>query len=333
VRIPLLAPLAAFACGVWAARLAAFDSNQALTAAAALAGLGVLGLRAPGWRVGLTALVCAFGLAGLGVGSFEAPLRADRVDLVLRDELSPEYRTVRLSGWVRRPPEALDYGEQFVLEAEAVYAGDAVSGGILVTADRQPEDPALELAYGTRLEFLAQVRTLRNYGNPGAFDRVGWLAEQGVYLTAAMRRGTPLLIGEGQSGGWLEARLWDLRLEARRRFDRLAARLGPEHTASAEIVRAMTLSESRGLDEQTKSRFELSGAYHVLVISGMHVGLLAALAIGLIRALGLPMGWAWSTGAVVAFGDALLLDSQLPVSRAAWMLAAYLTASAVYRRR
>jgi hypothetical protein len=98
VRIPLLAPLAAFACGVWAARLAAFDSNQALTAAAALAGLGVLGLRAPGWRVGLTALVCAFGLAGLGVGSFEAPLRADRVDLVLRDELSPEYRTVRLSG-------------------------------------------------------------------------------------------------------------------------------------------------------------------------------------------------------------------------------------------
>ncbi|MDA1237214.1 MAG: ComEC/Rec2 family competence protein, partial [Acidobacteria bacterium] len=102
---------------------------------------------------------------------------------------------------------------------------------------------------------------------------------------------------------------------------------------NAAIVRAMTLGESRGLDEETRSRFELSGAYHVLVVSGMHVGLLAALAIGLIRALGLPMGLAWSTGAAVAFGYALLLDSQLPVSRAAWMLAAYLTASAVYRRR
>ena len=67
MRIPLLAPLAACACGVWAARLAAIDSNQALTAAAALAGLGVLGLRAPGWRAGLTALACAFGLAGVGV--------------------------------------------------------------------------------------------------------------------------------------------------------------------------------------------------------------------------------------------------------------------------
>jgi competence protein ComEC len=61
--------------------------------------------------------------------------------------------------------------------------------------------------------------------------------------------------------------------------------------------------------------------------------LLAALAIGLIRAVGLPMGLAWSMGAATAFGYALLLDSQLPVSRAAWMLAAYLTASAVYRRR
>jgi competence protein ComEC len=47
----------------------------------------------------------------------------------------------------------------------------------------------------------------------------------------------------------------------------------------------------------------------------------------------LPIGLAWSLGAATAFGYALLLDSQLPVSRAAWMLAAYLTASAVYRRR
>src|SRR5690606_9487436 len=88
-----------------------------------------------------------------------------------------------------------------------------------------------------------------------------------------------------------------------------------------------------GLDGETRSQFELSGAYHVLVVSGMHVGLLAALAIGLIRGVGLPVGLAWFAGAVTAFSYALLLDSQLPVSRAAWMLAAYLAASALYRRR
>ena len=333
MRIPLLAPLAAFACGGWAARLAAIDSNQAVTAAAALAGLGVLGLRAPGWRAGLTALACAFGLAGVGVGGFEPPVRSDRVDLVLQDDLSPEYRTVRLSGWVRRPPELLDYGDQFVLEAESVYAGEAVSGGILVTVQREPQDLPLQLAYGTPLEFLAQVRTVRNYGNPGAFDRVGWLSSKGVYLTASVRRGTPLLAGEGRCGGWLEGRLWALRLAARRRFDQLEARLDSQSSPNAAIVRAMTLGESRGLDKQTKSQFQLSGTYHVLVVSGMHVGLLAGLAIALIRAPGLPIGLAWATGAAVGFGYALLLDSQLPVSRAAWMLAAYLTASAFYRRR
>jgi len=272
VRIPLLAPLAAFACGVWAARLAAFDSNQAFTAAAALAGLGLLGLRAPHWRVGLTALACAFGLIGAGLGSREEPPPPNRVDLVLQDQLSPDYRTVRLSGWVRRPPEALDYGDQFVLQAASVHHGAAATGGILVTVDRRPEDMPLELAYRTQLEFLAQVRTVRNYGNPGAFDRVAWLAAQRIYLTAAVRRRTPLLAAEGRAGSWLEARLWALRMAARRQFDQLEARLGPKGAANAAIVRAMTLGESRGLDERTKSQFELSGAYHVLVVSGMHVG-------------------------------------------------------------
>ena len=219
VRIPLFAPLAAFACGVWAARLVAFDSSQAFAAAAALAGLGLLGLRAPNWRAGLTALACAFGLTGVAVGSIEQPSRADRVDLALRDALTPGYRTVRLSGWVRRPPEALDYGDQFVLEAESIHRGDAATGGILVTVDRRPEDPPLQLSYGTPLEFLVQVRNVRNYGNPGAFDRVGRLAAQGIYLRAAVRRGTPLLVGEGQRGGWFEARSWVLRTAARRRFD------------------------------------------------------------------------------------------------------------------
>ncbi len=333
MRIPLLAPLAAFACGIWAARLVAFDSNQAFAAAAALAGLGLIGLWAPSWRAGLTALVFAFGLTGLAAGSLEQPLPADRIDLALRDKLTPEQRTIRLGGWVRRPPEALDYGDQFVLEAKSVFEGRRTSGGILVTVDRGPDDPPLALDYGTPLEFLAQVRTVRNYGNPGAFDRVGWLASQGVYLTASVRAGTPLLAGEGRRGGWFEACMWTIRLALRKRFDQLEARLGSQGGRDAEIVRAMTLGEARGLDNETKSQFQMSGAYHVLVVSGMNVGLLAMLVIGLIRAVGLPIGLAWSMGAATAFGYALLLDSQLPVSRAAWMLAAYLTASAVYRRR
>lgn len=333
MRIPLLAPLAAFACGVWAARFVAFDSNQAFAAAAALAGLGLLGLWAPHWRAGLAALTLAFGMTGAAAGVLEPPVRADRVDLALRDALTPEYCTVRLSGWVRRPPEPLDYGDQFVLEAESVERGDAATGGVLVTVARLAEEPPLELPYGTPVEFLAQVRTVRNYGNPGAFDRVGWLAEQGIYLTATVRRQTPLLLGEQQRGGWLEARLWELRTAARQRFDRLEERLDPAGARNAAIVRAMTLGETRGLDGETKSEFERSGTYHVLVVSGMHVALLAGLAMALIRAVGLPMALAWSLGAATAFGYALLLDSQLPVSRAAWMLAAYLTASAVYRRR
>jgi competence protein ComEC len=332
VRIPLLAPLAAFALGVWTARLAALHSHHTFIAAVALIVVGLLSLRALSWRHGIAALLGAFSMLGVTLGSVESPSRPDRVNLVVQENRYDDM-SVRLVGWVRRPPETLGNVERFVLEVDSVYRGEPVSGGILTTVYRRPEDPALELAYGTAVEFLARVRHPRNYGNPGAFDRVGWLAEQGIYLTATVRPRTPLLTSDEPRGGWLAARLWKLRGAARRRLDRLAVRAGLDGTPGAAIIAAMTLGDRRGLDAETRSRFERSGAYHVLVVSGMHVGLLAALVIGLVRATGLSIRIAWASGAAVAFGYALLLGADLPVSRAAWMLSAYLAASAVYRRR
>ncbi len=333
MRIPLFAPLAAYAVGVWTARLAAFDPRHALIAAAALIGIGFIGLRAPNWRPGLAALLCAGLMLGIAFASMEPTVRLDRVDQILQNDLAVEEFPVRMVGWVQSPPEPLGDADRFVLEVESVYRGTLASGRVLTTVYRRSEDPPLDLAYGTHVEFLARVRPPRNYGNPGAFDRVGWLAEQGIYLTATVRPRTPLMVSVAKRGGWLEAQLWKLRLAARGRLDRLEVLAGREENASAAIVRAMTLGESRGVDPETRSQFERSGAYHVLVVSGLHVGLLAALAIGLVRATGVSIRLAWVTGATVAFGYALLLGSDLPVSRAAWMLAAYLAASAVYRRR
>jgi competence protein ComEC len=329
----LLAPLAAYAVGVWAARHAAFHSHHALIAAVALIGIVLLGLRLPRVRWAIAALLGTFLMLGVALGNLELPIDADRVDLRLAEGSDRNDVPVRLVGWVRRPPETVGDAERFVLETESVFRGEMVSGGVLATVYRYPEDPPLELRYGTQVEFLARVRHPRNFGNPGAFDRVAWLAEQGVYLTATVRPRAPLLVSRMQRGGWWAGRLWAIRLAARRRLGQLQDRAGYEDGGGAAIVAAMTLGDQRGLDASTRSQFERSGTYHVLVVSGMHVGLLAALAIGLVRATGLSIRIAWAFGAVVAFGYAVLLGAELPVSRAAWMLAAYLAASALYRRR
>lgn len=333
MRIPLLAPLAAYAVGVWAARHAAIHSHHALIAAVALIGIGLLGLRLPRARWGLTALLGAMLALGISLGEWESPVAPDRVDLRLEQGDDGADIPVRLMGWVRRPPETVGGAERFVLETEAVFRGEKVSGGVLVTVYRYPDDPPLQLQYGTEVEFLARVRHPRNFGNPGAFDRVAWLADQGVYLTATVRPRTPLLKSGAQRGTWLSARLWAVRLAARRRLGQLQDRAGYENGRGAAIVAAMTLGDQRELDASTRSEFERSGTYHVLVVSGMHVGLLAALAIGLVRVTGLSIRFAWAFGAAFAFAYALLLGAELPVSRAAWMLAAYLAASALYRRR
>ena len=96
MRIPLFAPLAAYAIGVWTARLAAFDPRHALIAAAALIGIGFIGLRAPSWRPGLAALLCAGLMLGIAFASIEPTVRPDRIDQILQNGLAVEEFPVRL---------------------------------------------------------------------------------------------------------------------------------------------------------------------------------------------------------------------------------------------
>jgi len=63
------------------------------------------------------------------------------------------------------------------------------------------------------------------------------------------------------------------------------------------ILRALLLGERTGLTQQTRQDFQRTGAYHALVISGLHVG------------------------------------AALPVMRAAWMCSAYLVSGLVCRQR
>ncbi len=325
----MVAPLAAVAAGALAARFVALDFPVWLAVALALGLAACLGLAlsrsAPGAALCLTALVAC------GAGAVVLPDSPDphRIDRLLNGlDLSIP---VRLGGWVRRPPEALVDADQFILEVEQALDQASASGGVLVTVRRGPDEPPLELHYGQRIELLARARELRNYETPGAFDRVGFENRLGLFLRASVRPFTPIHRLEGVRGSRFEALMWGWRRELTRRFDRLSAAVADRQ--SAELVRAMTLGENRGIDPHTRADFERTGAYHVLVVSGLHVGLLAGIAIGVVRLFGAPRWLAGSVGALAAWAYALLLDTALPVTRAAAMLTFYVGALAVYRER
>jgi competence protein ComEC len=208
--------------------------------------------------------------------------------------------------------------------------------GIRLTLYPAPEDEdsAEEAApaeqpiylYGQRLRFTTRLRLPRNFGNPGALDYRAVLAGQGIAAQASSRadRVEPL---SGFSGSRFE--LW--RSEAHRGLRRrLTALWGKEDGA---LLAAMLIGERTFLDRQTRLNFQRTGAYHILVVSGMNVGILAFVVFWVLRRLRLGELWAMGATLVLAAAYAYLCEGGIPILRATLMLGLYLGARLVYRDR
>ncbi len=70
------------------------------------------------------------------------------------------------------------------------------------------------------------------------------------------------------------------------RLGRLIDEAGFGDPRSAALLRALMTGERSGLDRETVSAFRLSGASHLLALSGLHMGIIAALIRGLLSILG-----------------------------------------------
>jgi len=349
MKQPLVAPLAALAAGIWAAQFAEFTLWETLLSVGLLAALALAALRLRAGLTGAAACLCGFFLTGALLASLPRP--GDPLDdpilitRVLEREQADLDDPIRLRGWVREPPEDLGDADRLVLETESIFRDTPARGGVRVTVNRLPGAPPLRLVYGQRVEFLARLRRLRNFQNPGGFDFVAYLNGRGIFATAAVRPGVPILSLEGRQGGRLESVVWTARLWARARFSSLAARPAvPEDPAwSSEegaarsnargILGAMLLGETDGLDRQVTTDFQRTGTYHVLVVSGLQVGLLAFVLLRFLHLIGVPRGIASAATILLVTAYSLLVGAGTPVLRSAWMLAAYLVTILVYRQR
>ena len=333
VRHPLVAPLAALALGIVAAQFAFFSFQETLLSTLLLGLLAWVGLHHDAVRPGAVACLAGFLIAGAMLGSRRPPPDPLVITNVVQTADADLNDPVRLRGFVREPTEALDTADRFVLEVESVFANTPARGGVRVNVYRGSDDPPLELPYGRRVELLARLRELRNFNNPGSFDRVAYLNRRGIHLTASVRARTPIHTLGGQGGGRWQSWIWQVRTAAGKRLEVLLSQAQADDSPPAAILRAMLLGDRSTLDGETTTDFQRTGAYHALVISGLHVGVLALVISFLLRlVLVPPVGRALVTALAVA-AYAALVGASLPVSRAAWMLSAYLAAGLLYRQR
>ena len=182
------------------------------------------------------------------------------------------------------------------------------------------------LTYGARLRILAKLRPARNYRNPGAFDYAGYLRENGISVLGSAEA-TDVQRLPGFSGSRIQ--LWRTRVHAS--IVAKIHQLWP--AAQASLMDAMVLGEESFLRNATRTEYQRSGTYHVLVVSGMNLSILAFAIFWALRQVRVDPAVAAITTVVVSFGYAFVVGVGPPVWRAALMLATYLGARLLYRGR
>jgi competence protein ComEC len=188
------------------------------------------------------------------------------------------------------------------------------------------ESPLPVYTYGERLQITAKLRGPRNYGNPGSLDLVGYLASQGIRLTGSARA-SDVQVLSGFSGSRIG--LW--RSKARRSVLNHIQELWPGEPGA--LMQAMLIGGRAFFARELKTNFQRTGTYHILVVSGINVGILAFAFFWALRWL--PMGETAATILTILFsgGYAFLADLGPPIVRATITLSIYLLTRLLFRDR
>jgi competence protein ComEC len=254
---PILIPALALAAGASLAPLAP-DTSMVL-----LAALSVLGL-ALRRRTGVV-------LACLAVGALAGRLHPGPADSLAGLDLErPVTARVRLTGHAT-PEAATDPGEDSgwsvpteLLRAEQGAAVAAPELPLLLRLPGAEPPPSL----GATLRVRGEIRRSSGYANREPIPPGPW----------RMRLKSRLLMEVEAPPGWAAA----LSASLRRRADIAFRAAGPE-SAGKGLARALVLGDVGGMPETWKRGLRVTGLYHLLSVSGVHVAIVA----GVIWRLGL----------------------------------------------
>ncbi|MFZ0799039.1 MAG: ComEC/Rec2 family competence protein [Terriglobales bacterium] len=271
-----------------------------------------------GRTVALTARVIREGYAqAAGPRSIRESIDVETEAIASQSQSWPVQAGVRLTIY-----ERVDNSE--AMERRASSPGLGAAEGANGTGET-PVAP-LGLTYGTRLRIGAKLHPARNYRNPGAFDYEGYLRDNGISVLGSAEA-TDIERLPGFSGNRVE--LWRTRVHSS-----IVAKIHQLWPASqASLMDAMILGEESFLRNATRTEYQRSGTYHVLVVSGMNLSILAFAIFWTLRQFRVDPAVAAITTVVVSFAYAFVVGVGPPVWRAALMLATYLGARLLYRER
>ncbi|MCC6537265.1 MAG: DNA internalization-related competence protein ComEC/Rec2 [Bryobacterales bacterium] len=317
LRDPLVPVFLALAGGVVAARLTPAPPVHALTAPlaggfvllAACAAARWRCLPRAAWAAGLAALLCL----GVALETYRRPGPPPVIEF-------EQGETLTLAGCVVEPVAQSPDREQMVVEL-------AAGARVRVNWYLKEGESAPGLRYGQAVELDAKLRRPRNYGNPGAFDFVHYLARRDIYWTATANAKSPLKV-TGACGQWPLSWIYGAREAAIARLDQLYA----ADPYSRGMTRALLLGDTAMLERVWAEDFRRTGTYHALVISGLHLTLLTGWFLFFLRVVSAGVVWSLLATTLIAWIYTAMAGGGAPVARAAAGLTLYLLGRCLFRQ-
>jgi competence protein ComEC len=188
------------------------------------------------------------------------------------------------------------------------------------------ESPLRVYRYGERLHLTAKLRLPHNYRNPGAMDMAGYLASQGIRMTGS----APATAVEALPG-FAGTRIGRWRSAARHSALQHIIGLWPGERGA--LMQAALIGGRAFFGRDIKSDFQRTGTYHILVVSGINVGILAFAVFWLLRSLRFGETTATILTIVLSWGYAFVADLGSPIVRATITLNIYLLTRLLFRDR
>src|SRR5580658_3848129 len=334
MKIPAVWLAAAFATGILL-RPAAHSSPAPWLIAAGIfifAGAATAKFLNTLWPAAILALAawCALGAASLPIEQVAVP--RDSINLLIATGKIDTSEPLRWRGRLREDPLRLPWGARYLIDIESVeFAGRAIpaQGGLRANYfwKKETEEPLPQLRAGDRVEALVRARRPRNFMDPGAPDTRAILERDGIDVIGTLRN-LELLQKIDSPRPTLAQYLARARGTLLNQIDATF----PNSPEVAAILRAMLLGDRMFVDSNVALDFQKTGAFHVLILAGLHVGVLCAFFLWLGRKLRSPL---WLTAMVTLTALALYLgivQDRPPILRATLMAALFLSAQPLYRR-
>ncbi|MGC8549913.1 MAG: ComEC/Rec2 family competence protein [Acidobacteriaceae bacterium] len=196
---------------------------------------------------------------------------------------------------------------------------------------------------GEQLSWTSNLHMPEVFHDPGVWNDAAYIRREGIGMEASSPAAKLSVLPVRQMD-WRSAalcRIHSLQQSAGERLMSFAQ--NPANLAlptpirltrnDASMLTAMVTGDRTYLTGPTRTGFERTGSFHLLVVSGLHLAIFSGIIFWLTRRLRLNRYWTTAITIALSFGYAVFTGWGQPVQRSLWMVCLYLLARLVFREK